>query len=97
MSVVTPNDIGPGRVPARWNRGALRSVPVFDRLAVGALGVLLLVAILGPLFNPHNPTLASGPPLQAPDGAFPFGTDDAGRDMLSRCLSGMQVDDALRS
>jgi peptide/nickel transport system permease protein len=58
--------------------------------------VLLLVFILGGLVGPfleaHSPdTLYPLNMLQAPGGAFPFGTDDLGRDLLSRILSGIRV------
>ncbi len=64
---------------------------------VAAAGVLLLAifvgaAVIGPLVEPHAPdTLYPTAILQAPGGAFPFGTDDLGRDLLSRILSGMRV------
>jgi peptide/nickel transport system permease protein len=59
-------------------------------------GILLLVFILGglvgPLLEAHSPdTLYPLSILQAPGGAFPFGTDDLGRDLLSRILSGIRV------
>lgn len=49
----------------------------------------VLDAIFWPLFVPHDP-LAVDPinTLQRPTGAHPFGTDDFGRDMLSRVLAG---------
>jgi peptide/nickel transport system permease protein len=58
--------------------------------------VLLLVFILGGLVGPflevHSPdTLYPLNMLQGPGGAFPFGTDDLGRDLLSRILSGIRV------
>ncbi len=59
-------------------------------------GILLLVFILGgvvgPFLEAHSPdTLYPLSILQAPGGAFPFGTDDLGRDLLSRILSGIRV------
>ena len=91
MAAVTPIDLD--RIDIERRRGALafRSLRVPDRLALGALAAVILLGVFGPLFEPHNPTLASGQPYQSPDWSFPFGTDDAGRDMLSRCLSGLQV------
>jgi peptide/nickel transport system permease protein len=91
MAAVTPTDLARRRVVPRWKISAFRGMPVSDRVALGALALVLLVAIAGPLLEPHNPRLAAGIPYQSPNGSFPFGTDDAGRDMLSRCLTGLQV------
>lgn len=91
MATVVPNDLTRAQVAPRWRHGVLRSARLPDRLALAALAFVLLLAIFGPLFDPHNPRLAAGVPFQSPNGAFPFGTDDAGRDMLSAALSGLQL------
>jgi peptide/nickel transport system permease protein len=58
------------------------------------LGAILVVAVvvmtvLSPWISPHDPTaLTVGPRLSPPTAQFPFGTDDLGRDMLSRVISG---------
>lgn len=49
-------------------------------------GAWLLVAIFGPLLAPHDPLAQDFAITQAPSGAHPFGTDELGRDMLSRVL-----------
>ena len=56
------------------------------------LGFFVLAAVFGPMLEPHPydqlyPTAI----LQAPGGGFPFGTDDLGRDLLSRILLGMRI------
>jgi peptide/nickel transport system permease protein len=61
--------------------------------AAGVVGSLLLlvslaVAFLGPLFAPYRPGQLAGAPLQRPSAAFPLGTDEFGRDLLSRVLNG---------
>ena len=91
MATVFPTDMTRVQVAPRWRQGILRSARLPDRLALAALAFVLLLAIFGPLFDPHNPRLAAGVPFQSPNGAFPFGTDDAGRDMLSAGLSGLQL------
>ena len=56
--------------------------------------LFLLVAIgslIAPWFAPHNPIAASGVPLQPPSRSALFGTDQAGRDVLSRVLYGMRT------
>lgn len=73
--------------PVRW----VRTRPI------AAAGVLLLAlfvgaAVIGPLLVAHPyDTLYPTAILQAPGGDFPFGTDDLGRDLLSRILSGMRI------
>ena len=49
------------------------------------------VAVVGPALDRGNPLAASGPPLQPPGGAFPFGTDDLGRDVLLGVINGARV------
>lgn len=53
-------------------------------LAVG----LLLVTVLAPVIAPHDPATVAGPPRVEPGGSFLFGTDQLGRDVLSRTLYG---------
>ena len=91
MATVAPIDLDRTVVQRRRGALAFRTMRVPDRLSLGALAVVILIGVFGPLLEPHNPTLASGLPYQSPNWSFPFGTDDAGRDMLSRCLSGLQV------
>ncbi|WP_084211087.1 ABC transporter permease [Pseudonocardia acaciae] len=54
--------------------------------------VLLLVttiaAFAGPWLAPHDPTRSIGLPYAPPGGASPLGTDQLGRDVLSRVLAG---------
>jgi len=57
-------------------------------------GAILVIAVivmtaLSPWIAPHDPSaLTVGPRLSPPSTQFPFGTDDLGRDMLSRVISG---------
>ena len=50
--------------------------------------VIVGIALLGPLFAPHNPNAFVGVPNQAPDGKLLFGADALGRDVWSRFLHG---------
>lgn len=67
------------------------------RLALAGLaifGVMILVAIFGPIVSPFDPTNIPGatvPGGDAPSLAHPFGTDDAGRDVLSMVLNGARI------
>jgi peptide/nickel transport system permease protein len=66
-----------------------------DRVALAGLGVFMLllgVALLAPLISPYDPNaqdLYSN--LQGPSGAHLLGTDDLGRDLLSRIIYGSRV------
>jgi peptide/nickel transport system permease protein len=52
----------------------------------------LLVGILAPLLTPYNPTFLDPViRLQAPSAANWFGTDDLGRDVLSRVIAGTRI------
>lgn len=70
-----------------------------DRLALGAAGALglgvvmawVLAALLAPWLAPYPPNDLVGPALQPPGARFPLGTDDLGRDVLSRTLWGART------
>jgi peptide/nickel transport system permease protein len=54
--------------------------------------VLVLAAIFGPLFSPHDPTqMGAGRSLEPPSLAHPFGTDKFGRDLFSRVIAGSRL------
>lgn len=58
---------------------------------IGAILVIAVVVMtaLSPWIAPYNPSQPNvGPLLSSPSAQFPFGTDDLGRDMLSRVVSG---------
>lgn len=55
------------------------------------LGILMLAAILAPLLSPYDPNAIVGKFSQAPNGEFLLGTDQVGRDVLSRLLYGSRV------
>ncbi|HLJ04259.1 MAG TPA: ABC transporter permease [Solirubrobacteraceae bacterium] len=66
----------------------LRTALGFTRTRVGLLifVVMVLIALLGPLFAPHSPTEFVGAPNSSSTGLF--GTDTLGRDVFSRFLYG---------
>ena len=61
-----------------------------NRVALASLAVLaliVLVAIFAPALAPHNPARSSlRNVLKPPGGIYPLGTDDLGRDVLSRLI-----------
>ena len=61
--------------------------------AFALVGGVLLLALLGPLLAPFDP-LTTDPPaaLQPPSWTHPFGTDQLGRDVLSRVMVAARVD-----
>lgn len=76
-----------------WRR-AVRHMRRSRLAVVGALitGALLLVAALAPWIAPYSPTkLNLAERLLPPSGRHPFGTDDAGRDILSRVIYGSRI------
>jgi dipeptide transport system permease protein len=88
----------PGPLREFWasfssNRGALAGLAVF--------GLVVLAALLAPWLAPHDPTEQFRDALLSPpswslgggggDARFPLGTDDVGRDMLSRLLHGARL------
>jgi peptide/nickel transport system permease protein len=58
------------------------------RIGVGIVGLIVLIALLGPLVAPHSPTEFVAPPNSLPGGEATFGADVLGRDVLSRFLHG---------
>lgn len=62
--------------------------------ASGAAIVVALVAVAGtaPVLAPRGPTdLHAGFEIKPPSAAFPFGTDELGRDILSRVIYGARI------
>jgi peptide/nickel transport system permease protein len=87
---VTPFERSPGYWATVWTR--FRRDPV----AVGALIVILLLiamAILAPYIAPHDPYRGMALRRLRPPGTegFPLGTDELGRDMLSRLIYGARL------
>jgi peptide/nickel transport system permease protein len=74
-----------------WRLGAaLRRSPL--SVAGAALVVVfILTAALAPLLAPHAPDDPVARRLLAPERAYPFGTDEFGRDILSRIIWGVRI------
>ena len=62
-------------------------------LVAGSLIICwVLIALLAPFLAPYNPLeMHSGDELAGPSGMFPMGTDEFGRDLLSRLLFGARI------
>jgi peptide/nickel transport system permease protein len=67
-------------------RGLAGWLVIFGAALTAAIAVMTLIS---PWIVPHNPSAINvGRPLLPPNSQFPLGTDDLGRDMLSRVISG---------
>lgn len=76
------------RLPLRLGR----RYPAFG-LGLGVVGLWLVLALLAPVVAPFDPILQDGTiTLQPPSLAHPFGTDNFGRDVLSRVIWGARID-----
>lgn len=92
---IPPSFRPPSRLLEFWesfreNRGAV--------LGFIIVAIFTLIAILAPLLAPHDPALLHEgaykiPPVWNPGGSwqFAFGTDDVGRDLLSRLIHGARI------
>lgn len=68
-------------------RAVLR--PASAKIAAAILGVVIGLALFGPLLAPHDPLAQNTSALlEGPSGAHWLGTDGLGRDVLSRLLAG---------
>ncbi|MGO8959211.1 MAG: dipeptide/oligopeptide/nickel ABC transporter permease/ATP-binding protein [Streptosporangiaceae bacterium] len=52
------------------------------------LGIFVIVAIIGPLVAPYDPSATTGPVLQGPSLTYLLGTTQTGQDVLSQLLAG---------
>ncbi len=71
-----------------------RRAPISRPLAIGSflLAVFLALSLCGPAIAPYNPTAQDLLALLAPpSGAHWLGTDEVGRDILSRVLAGTRI------
>ncbi|CAE7782323.1 dppC [Symbiodinium necroappetens] len=88
----TPDTNAAPRRQTRWDR--LRAVLRADKKALFGLAVLslfVLLALLGPLIVPFDPNEMTLDMMAGPSLTHPLGTDDLGRDLLSRIVVGTQV------
>jgi peptide/nickel transport system permease protein len=89
----------PSSVPVPVRRGSVMQflVRLFREKPVGAAAgtiflIFLLCGILAPWLAPYGfNEISPINRLKPPSWKFPFGTDNLGRDMLSRCLYGAQL------
>lgn len=82
--------------PRRWYQGRVSRRLRRNKAAVLAMviiGVLVVLALFGPLLTPYDPNKVElAERLTGPSGAHLLGTDSMGRDVLSRLISATRVD-----
>jgi len=90
---------------AAWRRGPGRAGLAIPRQAIwwaqryplGAVGLfivlgLIVIGVLAPIIAPHEVNeIGVGPPLAGLSPSTPFGTDNLGRDILSRVIWGARI------
>jgi peptide/nickel transport system permease protein len=75
----------------RWSARFGRRPMLLTGLAI--LGAFVAMAVLAPLVAPYDPIYQDAAvKLQPPSLAHPFGTDNFGRDVLSRVIWGARID-----
>ena len=91
MSAVAATPAGVTPAPAKSSRqetiAQLLRSPTF-LVSVFVIGFWTICAILGYHLAPNDPTFQTEDVLHSPSGAYPFGTDQIGRDVLSRVIAG---------
>src|SRR5437764_8012771 len=86
MSAISPHIA----VPAKRRRGALPATLIGAFIVLGASVIL---AFFPSVFAPYDPTAFDyGAIIKAPSAAHPFGTDNFGRDVLSRVIHAYRID-----
>jgi len=96
----TGPDVPGGEPPSRsgasqtlWHRAWLRLSR--NRLALAGLavvGAFALIALVAPLAAPHDPIAQElSEAVESPSGEHPMGTDNFGRDILSRLVYGARI------
>jgi peptide/nickel transport system permease protein len=76
-------------VTVTWKRFAGSRLSL---VAASVLVALILVAVLAPVLSPFEPTAIDTDNLLSPPNlSHPFGTDDLGRDVLSRMMYGSRI------
>ena len=85
--------LGGARPPAlpRGARLGLGRLTWVEKGALAALVLLTLLAVVGPWIAPYDARARVAPAFLPPSGDHLFGTDEIGRDLLSRVLAGVQL------
>lgn len=72
---------------------SIRSWPVNLKVGTVIVAIILLAGVFAPLLTPYSPIVGDfHATLLPPSWAHPFGTDNLGRDVLTRVLYGARID-----
>jgi peptide/nickel transport system permease protein len=82
--------LAPGRRRSPAFRRALRRNPL-GLAGLGIIALVALVAIIAPLLSPYGPTDQVASRLEEPGPEYLLGTDEFGRDILSRVIYGSRI------
>jgi peptide/nickel transport system permease protein len=85
--LVSEPQISERKQARRENWRLIRRRPAFI-FGVLVVSIWTVCAVLGDKITPHNPLDFRADPHLSPRSKFPFGTDDQGRDVLSRVMAG---------
>ena len=78
-------------VRTRTRKRRTSRTAILDRAAIGLLLVITVVAFVTPLLAPHSPLRPAGESFTHPGAHFWLGTDEVGRDILTRVLYGLRT------
>ena len=88
----TPPEAPPSIAPVPTGPPPRRRLPLSGWIGIAIIVLLVLAAAFGPYLDPISPTKQDFHALlRSPSGSHLFGTDQLGRDVLSRVLSGARV------
>jgi peptide/nickel transport system permease protein len=95
MTAVLPVSTSPEIVAeGRQEIGHWRRLPLKAKAGIVLLGLFVLVAIIGPLVTPYDPSYQNPSlnlSMHAPDAAHLLGTTSSGQDVLSQLLVGIRL------
>lgn len=91
MGALEPTLAGDPIMVGTVRRFSMSGMGRVERGGLLVLGLVTLLAIFAPLIAPHGATAQVAAPYLHPGGSHLFGTDDVGRDLLSRVLFGMRT------
>lgn len=74
----------------RGRSAALRGLTGGSYVALAALLGIVVVTLIASVIAPYTPTVPAAGPLMSPSASHLLGTDEIGRDVLSRVLLGMR-------
>jgi peptide/nickel transport system permease protein len=80
-----------GRAVVRVRKRRKSRAAILDRIAIGLLALITLTAVFTPVLAPYKPNLIAGDAFAHPFSKYLLGTDEVGRDILSRVLFGLRT------